>query len=45
MFGGGRLLRPEQLDVMLVTERLRLVGRSPVPHVPAIRVTLAHAAD
>ncbi len=45
MFGGGRLLRPEQLDVMLTTERLRLVGRSTVPRVPGIKVTLALAVD
>lgn len=42
--GGGRFLRPAQLEAMLVTERLRFVGRSSVPRVRAIKVTLARAA-
>jgi ubiquinone/menaquinone biosynthesis C-methylase UbiE len=42
--GGGRFLRPGELDAMLVTERLRFVGRSSVSRVRAIKVTLARAA-
>ncbi len=41
--GGGRLLRPGELDAMLVTEHLRFVARSSVPRVRAIKVTLARA--
>ena len=42
--GGGRFLRPGELDAMLVTEHLRFVARSSVPRVRAIKVTLARAA-
>jgi ubiquinone/menaquinone biosynthesis C-methylase UbiE len=42
--GGGRFLRPGELDAMLVTEHLRFVARWSVLRVRAIKVTLARAA-